>query len=385
MELANMMNGAAQATALTQPSQVAALQTSPRGVLRDSPSSTPHVGVVISLSAEATAILDGQDAESPSTDGPKDLNGNPLAGSALADQMGDSLRRIFGDAEEVGEDGVFNIYSNEASQASTDTDGASSESRPAEEQGALPGQLPPDQQAVVSELKARDAAVRAHELAHVGAAGGLAGSPVFSYQTGPDGRRYAVGGHVSIDTSGGSTHEETIAKAQRIRAAALAPADPSGADRAVAAGASQMETRARASLARQSAREAEEALESVSTATESAATAPSVDLPDLPEVDLEAGSAPPELTVKPSSKPIDVSKVPQVEAPSDLGSVSIGGGRALLATPTARVPHLSVFQGGSGAEAQLYSGSESQLVDAFVRSGANNGATQSAAMRLVAY
>ena len=54
----------------------------------------------------------------------------------------------------------------------------------------------------VRELQARDREVRAHEAAHKNAAGSLAnGSASFSYQTGPDGRRYAVGGEVSIDTA----------------------------------------------------------------------------------------------------------------------------------------------------------------------------------------
>ena len=42
-----------------------------------------------------------------------------------------------------------------------------------------------------------------------------------------------------------------VAGAQRIRAAALAPADPSGQDRAVAAQATQMEQQARVELAQQ--------------------------------------------------------------------------------------------------------------------------------------
>ena len=56
---------------------------------------------------------------------------------------------------------------------------------------------------------------------------------------------------VKIDTSSGSTPEDTIRKAQTIRAAALAPAEPSGQDRAVAAQASQMEAQARAEQASQ--------------------------------------------------------------------------------------------------------------------------------------
>lgn len=102
----------------------------------------------------------------------------------------------------------------------------------------------------LTRLKKRDAEVRTHEQAHLAAAGGLAaGGPNYDTKTGPDGERYAVGGHVTIDTSPGATPTETIAKAQRMKQAALAPANPSGQDRAVAAKAMRMEAEARQKLA----------------------------------------------------------------------------------------------------------------------------------------
>lgn len=104
-------------------------------------------------------------------------------------------------------------------------------------------------QATLRQLQATDRRVRAHELAHLAASGGLAtGAPSYTYQKGPDGVNYAVGGEVSIDTSPAKTPEETIAKAATIIAAALAPADPSPQDRAVAAAASQLAQQARAEL-----------------------------------------------------------------------------------------------------------------------------------------
>jgi len=104
--------------------------------------------------------------------------------------------------------------------------------------------LSPEEKRVVSQLQSRDAEVRAHEQAHISASGGLAGGASYSYQEGPDGRRYAVGGEVGISVSSGATPDETIQKAQQVRSAALAPAQPSGQDRAVAAAASQMEAQA---------------------------------------------------------------------------------------------------------------------------------------------
>lgn len=112
--------------------------------------------------------------------------------------------------------------------------------------------LTPEALKLVDDLKARDTEVRQHEQAHVAAAGGLAISgATYTYQRGPNGVNYAIGGEVQIDTSPGATPEETIARAASIQAAASAPAEPSGADRAVAAAAQQMAAQARTELARQ--------------------------------------------------------------------------------------------------------------------------------------
>ncbi|OHX14100.1 hypothetical protein BI347_11720 [Chromobacterium sphagni] len=108
-----------------------------------------------------------------------------------------------------------------------------------------------DQQKQVAELKARDTDVRRHEAAHQAAGGALAGAASFTYEQGPDGKQYAIGGEVSIRVSQGNTPQETIQNAQTVRTAALAPVDPSGQDRAVAAEASQMEQQARMQLLQQ--------------------------------------------------------------------------------------------------------------------------------------
>tara|TARA_R110002049_G_scaffold59920_3_gene161703 strand:+ start:247 stop:858 length:612 start_codon:yes stop_codon:yes gene_type:complete len=115
-------------------------------------------------------------------------------------------------------------------------------------------------QARVRELQQRDREVRAHELAHVAAGAGLiTRGASFEYETGPDGKRYAVAGEVGIDTSPGRTPDETIDKAARIQAAALAPADPSAQDRAVAAQAAQMALQARVEQATQERQAREDA------------------------------------------------------------------------------------------------------------------------------
>lgn len=134
--------------------------------------------------------------------------------------------------------------------ASVAFSGASRSAVPASSAGTAQSRLSPAQQRQVALLKARDAEVRAHEAAHRAAGGDLAGPARFSYQVGPDGRSYAVGGEVAISTGATADPVEAIAMLRRVRAAALAPAQPSGQDLAVAAQAMQGEAQARAELAR---------------------------------------------------------------------------------------------------------------------------------------
>ena len=113
-------------------------------------------------------------------------------------------------------------------------------------------ELSPEQQQAVRQLQQIDQQVRRHEQAHLAAAAGIAVSGAnFQFTQGPDGRQYAVAGEVRIDTSPGRDPEDTIDKAQRIRAAALAPSDPSPQDRAVAVSADQMRMEAQIELNRQ--------------------------------------------------------------------------------------------------------------------------------------
>lgn len=103
-----------------------------------------------------------------------------------------------------------------------------------------------EQRQVVNELKKIDLEVKTHEQAHMAAGGPVVqGGAVFQYQNGPDGKMYAVAGEVKIDVSPERTPEATIRKMQQIRRAALAPAQPSSTDRAVAAQALQIEAQAR--------------------------------------------------------------------------------------------------------------------------------------------
>ncbi len=111
-------------------------------------------------------------------------------------------------------------------------------------------ELTTEEEKIVAQMKARDSEVKTHEQAHINAAAGLSVSgPSYTYATGPDGTKYAIGGEVNIDVSPvEGDPEATVRKAEQIRRAALAPAQPSSQDHKVAAGATTMATKARAEL-----------------------------------------------------------------------------------------------------------------------------------------
>lgn len=111
-------------------------------------------------------------------------------------------------------------------------------------------ELSDEAQAAVAELKARDREVRNHEQAHARVGGQYASAPSYTYQLGPDGQRYAVGGEVQIDVAPvADDPEATIGKMEVVKAAALAPAEPSSADRQVASLADALRAQAVADLA----------------------------------------------------------------------------------------------------------------------------------------
>lgn len=105
-------------------------------------------------------------------------------------------------------------------------------------------------QTEIRELATRDREVRTHEQAHKAVGGQYAGAVSYSYERGPDGRMYAVGGSVAIDTAAiPGDPAATLQKLQQVQRAALAPAQPSAQDLSVAAQAAQAMAQARAELA----------------------------------------------------------------------------------------------------------------------------------------
>lgn len=111
-------------------------------------------------------------------------------------------------------------------------------------------QLTQEQLRIVEQLQQTDAEVRRHEMAHVAAGGQYITSGAnFTYQRGPDGRSYAVGGEVGIDTSPiPGDPQATVQKMRQIRSAALAPANPSPQDLKVASQASSNASKAMSEL-----------------------------------------------------------------------------------------------------------------------------------------
>ncbi|MCB2180511.1 MAG: hypothetical protein KQH63_00610 [Desulfobulbaceae bacterium] len=150
---------------------------------------------------------------------------------------------------EDGDDAAVNQEVEGGPETVSEENAETTTSMSSEAKGSDGEPLSRDELAQLTALKHADAAVRAHEQAHLTAAGGLAkGGASFSYKQGPDGRKYAVGGEVQIDTSKGATPEETLSKMMRVRAAALAPANPSPQDRKVAAAAASSMSKARQEL-----------------------------------------------------------------------------------------------------------------------------------------
>lgn len=306
----------------------------------------PVPGVTVALSPVAEAMLDGHDAARDEGGGPRpgvipatDPTHNPLGGAALDE----SLHAAYDDDSPKEDPNALSMDALTEAIRHEKADREHSLRTLRRAKHGAPNELSEAEQRVVDELRARDAEVRAHEMAHVAAAGGLAGAPSFSYQTGPDGKRYAIGGSVSIDTSAGSSPEETISRAQRIRAASTAPADPSAQDRAVAARASQMEQHARAQLSMERRMEQEQAMQPEDDASLSGA----------PAVELDEGGVP-------------VARLPRLRIdPRDTPQAPITSGLAVLGTP-AKSARLAAFTGGSAADAQLYSPPERSLEATYI-------------------
>lgn len=104
----------------------------------------------------------------------------------------------------------------------------------------------------VSRLRRRDAAVYRRARTQLNAAGHHAVAAYYTYQLGPDGKRYAVDGAVQLDlTPVKGDPRATKQKAEQVRLAALAPFDVSAAERRMATKAALLAKEAQQELDRQ--------------------------------------------------------------------------------------------------------------------------------------
>lgn len=87
---------------------------------------------------------------------------------------------------------------------------------------------------VLEKFKTTDANIRSHEQIH--ATIGQTTAPIsYNYQEGPDGKMYAVGGHVRLDTSIPDDPKAAALKLDQIQKASTGPMDVSSADMGIAA------------------------------------------------------------------------------------------------------------------------------------------------------
>jgi hypothetical protein len=113
------------------------------------------------------------------------------------------------------------------------------------------GELDAEERAELRRLQARDARIRAKEMARLGAAGSLALSGArFRFEVGPDGRQYAVDGEVRVDTAYEGDPERNLEKARQLQVTALAGPNLMSTDPALSALARRLALMAYADLAR---------------------------------------------------------------------------------------------------------------------------------------
>ena len=150
------------------------------------------------------------------------------------------------------------------SQAEKETDASKDSSAPSDSDTNASG-LTREELSLVNKLEKIDSEVRAHEMAHIAAGGQyITSGATFSYTRGPDGKNYATGGEVGIDTSAEpGDPQATLQKMRQVRAAALAPAEPSSQDMRVAAKAASQAAKAISEIAQLQTQEFQESKETV--------------------------------------------------------------------------------------------------------------------------
>jgi len=172
---------------------------------------------------------------------------SPVGKLAVGLENGDAKEDVFAPIEEasnakgLGNSEQDRINGDDDDEQQSDRDSAQKKSDADKQQQQADREL-------IRQLSSRDREVRAHEQAHAAVGGQYSGSPSYTFEKGPDGVNYAVGGEVSITAPPTGDPEVTLRAAEQIQRAALAPADPSPQDRRVAAAAAQTALNARAEI-----------------------------------------------------------------------------------------------------------------------------------------
>ncbi|MBV1908289.1 MAG: hypothetical protein KUG78_03150 [Kangiellaceae bacterium] len=205
-------------------------------------SSTP-IALPISTANVPTEALTAEVAQRPRIPQPTSASENTAAKNSteFSEQSKNYLSDVVnGDAESIVED--------KESSKQDNPEKAEQQAEPQSEDKAT-DELELDELQQVRHLQNVDREVRAHEQAHSAVGGTLAGAPNLNFVTGPDGKRYAISGEVSIDNAVvNNDPAATIRKLEQVQRAALAPANPSSQDRQVAAQAAAGEIAARSEL-----------------------------------------------------------------------------------------------------------------------------------------
>lgn len=172
---------------------------------------------------------------------------SPVGKMAVGLENGEAKEEVFAPIEESPS--LSGLGNKENDRVNEDDSG---DKQPGQENAQSKSQAEKQQQQVdreiIRQLASRDREVRAHEQAHSSVGGQYAGSPSYTFEKGPDGVNYAVGGEVPISAPSTDDPEATLLAAEQIKRAALAPADPSPQDRRVAAHAAQTAVSARSEI-----------------------------------------------------------------------------------------------------------------------------------------
>lgn len=169
----------------------------------------------------------------------------------------------------------------------------------------------------IKQLVARDREVRAHEAAHAAVGGRFAGVPKYQFTRGPDGINYAVAGEVEISVGEvPGDPQATLAKVRHVKAAAIAPADPSPQDLRIAAEAARMEAEALVEIAENERRQTlEERLVVEQERAEAAERREQKALAD--------GSAEPERTIPDREQDAEAARLRQINLQRHLAEIGV--------------------------------------------------------------